>query len=258
MSNANLINKLILGDCLEVMQEIDDKSVDLILCDLPYGTTNAVWDSVIPISLMWNSYERIIKDNGVIVLTAQNPFSSLLVSSNFNWYKHSHVWKKNVSSNFQLAKNQPIKIHEDILVFSKAGFTYNAKNKATYNPIMIPRKTIIKPRKTESKNKHLVEINPRPNPSLIKRDKANLEFKLPTSIIDIPIETKDKLHPTQKPVALLEYLIKTYSQENDLVLDNCFGSGSTLVAAKNLNRQFIGIEIEEKYFNIAKKRLNIE
>ena len=242
------------GDCLIEMNKIADKSVDMILCDLPYGTTKCKWDIVIPFQPLWKHYERIIKDNGSIVLTAQQPFTACLIFSNINLFNHNWVWKKNVSSNFQLARHQPIKMTEDVLIFTKGGFTYNAKNKCTYNPIMSKRDKEQKTRKEYSKSKNLNEINYRLNPSRIKTDKIDPLLKLPINIIDIP-KTGINIHPTQKPVELMEYLIKTYTNEGETVLDNCMGSGTTGVACKKTGRHFIGIEKDEKYFEIAVSRV---
>ena len=248
MNNINLINKLILGDCLEVMKEIDDKSVDLILCDLPYGTTACKWDIIIPFDKLWGNYHRIIKDNGTILLFGIEPFSSYLRLSNIKYYRYDWVWDKKKAGNFVLGNKMPLKVHELISVFYK--------NLPTYNP----QKTDAIKKRSENPITHCVKNNSETAQTAsgdIKYSKNYEQGKLlPTSIQSFSKEYGANLvHPTQKPVVLCEYLIKTYTQENDLVLDNCFGSGSTLVAAKNLNRQFIGIEKEEKYFNIAKKRL---
>lgn len=249
------MHEVLHGDCLELMRDIPSQSINMILCDLPYGTTNCKWDSIIPFVDLWKQYERIIKKNGAIVLTASQPFTSALVMSNVRLFKHSLVWRKNVSGNFQKGKDQPIKLHEDIIIFSSAGYSYNAKIKATYNPIMIQRDKVQTARGDDRRSKHLIEINYRPNPTIIKRDKINREYKLPSSIFNIPVEMKDKLHPTQKPVALFEYLIKTYSNECDLILDNCAGSGTTGIACINTNRNFILMEKDLEYFQVIQKRL---
>ena len=233
--------KLIHDDCLNIMKTIEDSSVDMILCDLPYGTTACKWDSVIPFEPLWEQYERIIKDNGAIVLFGSQPFTSALIMSNIKLFKYCWVWNKKKSGNIFLAKYQPMKIHEDIVIFSKKTHKYN--------PIKVPRDRI-----KRSKNYGTGEAMGG------NREKENKVYeytdKNPVSIIEISNAVqKGKLHPTQKPVALLEYLIKTYTNENDIVLDNCMGSGSTGVACINTNRNFFGIELDESYFNIAKKRI---
>jgi len=230
---------LIHGDCLEVMPELPDKSIDMILCDLPYGTTACKWDVVIPFEPLWGQYKRLIKDNGAIVLTASQPFTSALVMSNVKMYRHQWVWNKNNSAGFATAKVRPFAICEDVLVFGK--------NKVNYYPIMekrgIPR---VKGGYSASDNYNLI-------PSKSK-SKSNVYY--PKNLINISnASQKNRFHPTQKPVALFEYLIKTYTNEGETVLDNCMGSGTTGVACKNLNRDFIGIEMDEKYFEIAKKRI---
>ena len=237
------LNKIIQGDCLEVMKDIDDKSIDMILCDLPYGTTACSWDTIIPFEPLWEQYKRIIKDNGAIVLTASQPFTSKLVMSNLKMFKYEWIWIKNRGSNFALANKMPIKEHENVLVFYK--------NLPTYNPIKQKRaetgkqrvKTIINP-STVSENYGGV---------VLQEGKIYGKLRLPSSWQKFNCEVG--LHPTQKPVSLFEYLIKTYTNEGDLVLDNCIGSGTTAVAAKHLKRSFIGIEILPDYVKIAKERL---
>ncbi len=230
------------GDCLELMKDIPDKSIDMILCDLPYGTTACKWDVIIPFEPLWEQYNRIIKDNGAIVLTASQPFTSALVMSNPNIFKYEWIWDKRNISNPFLAKYQPLKQHESILVFGKG--TVN------YYPIMTPRDKV---RKYKDKYGGGEAFNKKGT----GEKEYTLKFKYPKSILEYTNAIqKGKVHPTQKPVALLEYLIKTYTNENELVLDNCMGSGSTGVACVNTNRNFIGIELDEKYFKIAKERIN--
>ena len=231
-----------LGDCLGVMKEIPDKSVDAIICDLPYGTTACKWDSVIPFEPLWAQYKRIIKDNGAIVLFASQPFTSALVMSNTKWFKYKWIWNKRKAGNIFLAKYQPMKIHEDIVVFSNGS--------CNYYPIMEQREKV----KT-SKNYGTGESM---GGSKEKEDKVyTYTHKNPVSIIDVSnASQKGKVHPTQKPVDLLEYLVKTYTNQGDTVLDNCMGSGTTGVACKNLNRKFIGIEQDPSYFKIAKGRIH--
>jgi len=236
--------ELIQGDCLEKMKDIPDGSIDMILCDLPYGTTACKWDTIIPFEPLWEQYKRIIKDNGAIVLTASQPFTSALVMSNIKMFKYQWVWNKKLAGNGILAKIQPLKIHEDVLIFSKG--------KCKYFPEMT--KGIL--RKKLTSNLKVSEIN---NGDGVKKCQETYnDTYYPTSIIDFSLAglRKGRLHPTQKPVALFEYLIKTYTNESETVLDNCMGSGTTGVACKNLNRNFIGIELDLEYFKIAEKRIN--
>lgn len=227
------------GDCLEIMKQIPDKSVDMILCDLPYGTTGCKWDIIIPLDKLWEQYNRIIKDNGAILLFGSEPFSSALRMSNIKNYKYDWVWNKKQTGNPFLANKQPLKIHENIMVF----------NSSIYKPIM--RKG--KERTKGGSKKANIKI-------FGGTDIKTSSLYYPTSILDFPNcsnKTK-KQHPTQKPVDLCEYLIKTYTNENDIVLDNCMGSGTTGVACKHLNRNFIGIELDKHYFEIAKNRIESE
>lgn len=226
------------GDCLEIMPQIPSKSVDMILCDLPYGTTACKWDTIIPFEPLWKEYERIAKDNAAIVLTASQPFTSKLVASRIDWYKHHWVWVKEKGTGFQVAKHRPMMKTEDIIAFSK--------NTPRYNPQFTKRDKPIKYRypKVQSKSNPLQSYN----------DKIIIsDIKYPENVITIP--TERGLHPTQKPVALFEYLIKTYTNEGDTVMDNCMGSGTTGVSCLNLDRNFIGIEKDPDYFQIAKNRI---
>lgn len=226
------------GDCLELMKDIPDKSVDMILCDLPYGTTRNKWDSVIPLNKLWKSYERIIKDNGAIVLFSQMPFSAELVHSNLKLFKYEWIWQKDNGTGFLNAKKMPLKIHENILVFYKKLPLYNPQMRTGFKPYKC-KQGRHSTNYGAYEQGHITESNGERYPIDI------IEFK------------KDSgLHPTQKPVALLEYLIKTYTNEGETVLDNCMGSGSTGVACVNTNRNFIGYELDEKYFEIAEKRIN--
>lgn len=248
--------KLLHGDCLELMKEIPDKSIDMILCDLPYGVTACKWDTVIPFEPLWKQYNRIIKDNGAIVLFAKQPFTTLLISSNINEFRHNIVWHKDKCANFIHAKNQPRKTTEDIIVFSKegSGFVHNSKNKCTYNPQMVSRKARKRMKETE-RSKNIIDI--RGKSCAFKQGEDFIPDKsYPENIVYFKTEHKNRLHPTQKPVALLEYLIKTYTKADELVLDNCMGSGSTGIACINTNRRFIGIEKDDNYFNVASERIN--
>ena len=235
--------KFIHGDCLEIMPTLADKSVDMILCDLPYGTTACKWDSIIPFEALWKQYKRLIKDNGAIVLTASQPFTSALVMSNPKWFKYCWVWNKKKGGSPLLSKIQPIRITEDVVIFGRG--------KVIYNPIMIPRD---KP-KSRGKNKGLVSETTN---NAFTEDKIYTEY-YPKNIIEITnADQNNRLHPTQKPVALFEYLIRTYTNEGDTVLDNCAGSGTTGIAAFNTKRNAILIEKDEQYFNAAKERFDRE
>ena len=235
------------GDCLELMKGIRDKSIDMILCDLPYGTTQNKWDSIIPLGLLWEQYERVIKDNGMICLTSSEPFTNQLINSKPKKFKYYDlVWDKISTTGFLNAKRQPLRRHEQIICFYK--------KQPTYNPIMEVRG---KPRNKRSYNKKQGDGDMCYG-KFKNIESFNNEY-YPTSIIQITNAVqKGKVHPTQKPVALFEYLIKTYTNEGETVLDNCMGSGTTGVACKNLNRIFIGIELDEGYFKIAKERIGVE
>ena len=235
------------GDCLEVMDDLisQDIKVDAIICDPPYGTTACKWDTVIPFDAMWEKLNKLIKPNGAIVLFGSEPFSSALRMSNIKNYKYDWVWKKEAGSNFATVKFQPMKEHETISVFTKNG------SKTIYNPQM-------QERVGNRKGKETKTIDSGRKNSVYGTQKGFGELKVgklrnPSSVQEFKRERG--LHPTQKPVALMEYLIKTYTLENETVLDFTMGSGTTGVACKNLNRNFIGIELDEKYFNIAKERI---
>lgn len=239
------------GDCLQIMKEIPNKCVDMILCDLPYGTTACTWDSIIPFEPLWNQYERIIKDNGAIVLTSSQPFTTKLINSNIKNFKHYWIWDKEICGAFALAKKRPMIVTEEICVFA-----YNGK--VNYYPIM-----------EEALKKNIRPINKGTNVSeavpvssgIAKSDKNyNPNKRFPKNIIKYSKYNGEcnqlrRLHPTQKPVALFEYLIKTYTIEGELVLDNCIGSGTTAIACINTNRKYIGIEKDDKYIEVAKKRI---
>lgn len=229
---------LLQGDCLELMKDIPNKSIDLILCDLPYGTTKCKWDTVIPFDKLWEQYNRIIKDNGAIVLFGNEPFSSQLRLSNLKNYKYDWVWDKKRGSNFATVKIRPFNSFENIMVFYKKQPTYNPQMwKST--PYTCKQGYVGEAKQTGLYRDDVITVN-------------NGD-RYPLTILSFSKETG--LHPTQKPVALLEYLIKTYTNEGDTVLDNCMGSGSTGVACKNTNREFIGMELDEKYFNVACERI---
>lgn len=235
-------NNIYHGDCVELLPFVASKSIDVILCDLPYGTTKNKWDIIIPFESLWPHYERIIKDNGIIILFGQGLFTAKLMLSNEKLWKYNLIWEKDRPSGFLNAKKMPLRSHEDICVFYK--------NPPTYKPIMV-----------EGKENHRIgkvkgEKNCKNNNNYGEFGRIETEgtLKYPRSVHKFA-KHHPPIHPTQKPVELCEYLLKTYSNENDLVLDNCFGSGSTLIAAQNTNRQFVGIEQENVYFQLTKARI---
>jgi site-specific DNA-methyltransferase (adenine-specific) len=248
------------GDCLEEMKKIKDNSVQLILCDLPYGTTKCKWDTVISLDKLWEQYKRIlIKPYGVVVLFGQEPFTSALVSSNYKWFKYRVTWKKNKTTQFLLANYRPMKCTEDICVFSPGGAAAASRKKGNmvYNPQgLIP--VNIKKRNSQKRiGKMLNQIHHLgPNNKLISNSEYSQKFtNYPKDLIEFSIESTT-VHETQKPVKLMEHLVKTYSNENDTVLDNTMGSGTTGIACINTNRKFIGIELLDKYFELSKNRIN--
>jgi len=238
------INKIYNEDCLEGMKHIDDKSVDMILCDLPYGTTACKWDIIIPFEPLWKQYKRIIKDRGAIVLFGSEPFSSYLRMSNIKQFKYDWIWDKKLAGNGILAKIQPLKIHEMIHIFSYGG-------KVNYYPQISTGKM----RKKLTGNLKISEVNNGDGVKSCKETRNDTYY--PKSIIEFSMGNyrRGRLHPTQKSTELLEFLIKTYTLEGETVLDNCMGSGSTAIACLNTKRNFIGIEKDDKYFEIAKKRI---
>ena len=235
-----------LGDCLEVMKDIPNGSVDAIITDPPYGTTACKWDSVIDFELMWEQLNRIIKPNGAIVLFGSQPFTSALIMSNAKMFRYEWIWQKNIPTGFTMAKTSPMKLHENIIVFSNGKLTYNKKgNYLKFNPQKTKRHKPIKGYAVKSDFLNDTDFD--------KKERI-YTHKNPVSIIEYK-KVKNGLHPAQKPLALMEYLIKTYTNEGETVLDFTMGSGSTGVAAKNLNRNFIGIEQDQNYFNIAEQRI---
>ena len=239
-----MINQIIQGDCLEVMHDIPDKSVDMILCDLPYGTTVCKWDTVIPFEPLWEQYERVIKDNGAIVLTASQPFTSALVMSNPKMFKYDWCWKKSKVTGVLNAKRQPLRTKEDIVVFSKKTHTYNPQGVT-----QCKKKTGTGVSRNGIQGEATGKITQTATGKYIQK-----QTDYPRNVLEIPSEGKT-VHPTQKPVALFEYLIRTYTNEGELVLDNCIGSGTTAIAAINTGRNFIGIEKDAGYCEIARKRV---
>lgn len=234
------LNRIYQRDCIEGMRLIPDKSVDMILCDLPYGTTACKWDTLIPFEPLWQEYERIIKDDGAIVLTARQPFTTVMISSNLKLFKYCWVWNKKQSGSPHLAKYMPLQINEDVVVFGKG--------KLKYFPIM--RKGVM--RKKGGNKKGNESMNVKPHEGVFN------DLYYPTNILEIANPRMNKLHPTEKPLKLFEYLLKTYTNEGDVVLDNCMGSGTTAVACVRNNRNFIGFELEREYVEIANKRLDAE
>ena len=231
------------GDCLEKMKEIPDGSVDMVLTDPPYGTTACKWDSVIPFDLMWEQLNRIIKPNSAIVLFGSEPFSSALRMSNIKNYKYDWVWEKSIASNFALSKKQPHKKHENVLIFYK--------KQPTYNPQMMDGKPY-----TDNRTTARTGVSVGDGKSLNRNPIKNRGERYPKTVQFFNNPNHNNVHPTQKPVALIEYLIKTYTNEGETVLDFTMGSGTTGVACVNLNRKFIGIERDDKYFEIAKERIS--
>lgn len=231
-----------LGDCLELMKDIPDGSVDIILCDLPYGTTRNKWDCVIDLDALWKHYCRIIKGNGIIALFAQCPFDKVLGCSNIEMLKYEWIVEKTKATGHLNAKKTPMKAHEKVLIFYKSPGTYHPQMTEGHKAVHSYTK-----HKTDGSCYGRTRIGISGGGSTTRYPRDVLKFKWDTQ--------KSSLHPTQKPVALLEYLVKTYTNEGDIVLDNCMGSGSTGVACVNTNRNFIGIELDENYFNIAKNRI---
>ena len=238
MKHQELTMNLINEECLQAMQGIPDKSVDMILCDLPYGTTANQWDHIIPVVPLWNEYERIIKDNGAIVLFTQPPFNFKLAYPRLNLFRYEWIWVKENATGFLNARRMPLKLTENILVFYKKLPTYHPQGVIDLEePILIDK--VGNSRNYRSKHR-----------TYLKKQK-----NFPKNVLAFARD-KDKLHPTQKPVALLEYLIRTYTNEGEIILDNCMGSGSTGVACVNTGRSFIGIELDSEYYEVAKQRIN--
>lgn len=238
-----MLNEIILGDCLEVMKQIPDKSVDMVLCDLPYGTTACKWDTIIPFDRLWEQYNRVCR--GAFVLFGTEPFSSYLRLSNIKMYKYDWIWHKSKCGSAFTAKYRPMQKHETISVFGKG--------KLFYSPILKISTPYYRKRKAnngDKPNNHKLGV-------ISESETINTGFRYPETVIAFQQKWRrqDQIHPTQKPVALFEYLIKTYTNEGDTVLDNCIGSGTTAIACINTKRNFIGIEKDEKYWNIATERV---
>jgi len=246
VSGSTFVN----ADCFDVFPFIDDKSIDAIICDLPYGTTQIKWDTILPFDKLWEQYERIIKPNGAIILTASQPFTSALVMSNPKLFRYEWIYEKGQGTNYALSKKQPIKNHENILVFYKS--------QPTYNPIMVSKSD--ETLKRAKRNHYSNDIDSEHKTILVRRgDCDNNEMGYPKTVQYFKGERNNQFktnvfHPTQKPVLLMEYLIKTYTNEGDMVLDNCMGSGTTNLACIKLNRKSIGIEKEKQYYDVAVRR----
>jgi site-specific DNA-methyltransferase (adenine-specific) len=260
---------LYFGDCMEMMQKIEDNSIDLILADLPYGTTDRngkggsrifKWDSVIPLEPLWKEYKRILKRNGTVVLTADQPFTSQLVMSNLDWFKYEFIWKKSRTTGFFTANYRPMKCTEDILVFSEGGAAAASaksdRGNMTYNPQGLIEKRVKKKNSRKRLGKLLgnEDFVGKNNKMLGNSEYEQKWTNYPTEILEFPIET-GTTHPTQKPVPLFEYLVKTYSNEGETVLDNVMGSGTTGIASLNSGRNFIGIEKDENFFKLSLDRI---
>jgi len=250
-----MVNKIHLGDCLELMPKIETASVDLILCDLPYGTTACKWDSVIDLKKLWVEYKRIIKPNRPIVLFGSQPFTTMLIASNIEWFKYCWIWKKNRATGHVHAKNRPMKIHEDICVFSEGNTLHEGQSikRMPYYPqglIEVAEGTKRRTRNDAGDN------------AVMGKRKSHKETfcshtGYPTSVVEFDIEMNEqRFHETQKPLLLCEYLINTYSKEGEVVLDNTIGGGSTIIGCLNTKRNYIGIEKDEKIFNIAQNRID--
>ncbi len=249
------INKIYFEDCLEGMKRIDDKSIDMILCDLPYGTTECEWDLIIPFDKLWEQYERIIKDCGVMCLFSSQPFTSKLVMSNLKLFKYCWYYRKSRGANWVLSGYQPLKIIEEVCVFSKSASTYTKNNKnMNYYPQL---RTEFKTYKRSIHNKEQESIKPRfkNHEEFLKTSSETTSGLNPVNLLYDYVDKDERIHPTQKPISLCEYLIKTYTNENELVLDNCMGSGTTAIACLNTKRNFIGFETNEEYFQKACERI---
>lgn len=231
--------KLLQGDCLDVMRDIQENSIDMVMTDPPYGTTACKWDSVVPLNSMWDQLKRIVKPNGAIVMTASQPFTTMLIQSNIKSFKYEWIWQKSRSTGFLQAKYMPMKSHENVLVFVESGVpTYNGQKTQGHNPTNSAKGYGHSPTFGNSKERDYKGGDTSRHPKTIQ-----------------PFKSERGLHPTQKPVQLMEYLISTYTNEGDTVLDFTMGSGTTGVACKRIDRKFIGIELDQKYFNVASKRI---
>jgi site-specific DNA-methyltransferase (adenine-specific) len=248
-------NKIYQGDCLELMKQIEDKSVDMILCDLPYGTSACAWDSTIDLKKLWEQYKRVIKDNGAIVLFSQQPFTSILICSNLEMYKYNWVWEKDNGTNFLNSHYQPLKITEDICVFGKMGCSWNKQGNMQYYPQFEQGKPYTCISGKQKSDSAVVRGGAGGREEIDGHETISDGKRYPKNLIKFNRD-KEKLHSTQKPVALCEYFIKTYTTKGMLVLDNTIGSGTTALACLNTKRDFIGIEINPEFIKVAEGRLS--
>lgn len=247
------LNKLHPGDCLNVMKKIDNESIQLILCDLPYETTEFKWDKIIPFDKLWFQYERILAKNGTAVLTAAQPFTSNMIMSNLKMFKYSMVMEKKSPFGHMNAKCRPLIAHEDIAIFSKGTMANGSKNKMIYNPQNLKKVHIVEKNAIKSAKRSRYALSWKNQ----KNNYVQTQSNYPRSVIKVNNTDKSNIkHPTQKSVAVFEYLIRTFSNENDIVLDNCAGSGTTGIAALKNNRQFILIEKEREYIDLIQRRLD--
>ena len=238
-------------NCLEVMKKLPENYIDMVFCDLPYGTTQNFWDNIIPFDELWEQYNRVVKDNGAIVLTAQQPFTSKLIVSNLSCFRYEWIWEKNKSTGHLNAKKMPMKSHENVCVFYKNLPTYNPQKTTGHKPFgaVKPKDNIPEPEVKRNYNHVSKQFG----------NDGKTTDRYPRSVQKFPVinnDNKEKWHPTQKPVGMIEYFIKTYSNENDIILDNCMGSGSTGIACFNSNRKFVGVEIDKEYYEMAKARID--
>jgi DNA modification methylase len=245
MDQLSQESQLLLGDCLDLFDVIPDGSVDMVLADLPYGTTACKWDSIIPFDLLWRGYKRVCKPNAAIVLTASQPFTSALVMSNPRWFKQELVWRKNKASGHLNANRRHLTAHESIVLFSPGTPAYNPQRTSGHRPANYAKR---------------IKYTPVYGAQVSTEYEGGNTDRAPTTVVEFPVVNNDgsgdgRFHPTQKPVALMEYLIRTYTNEGDLVLDNTMGSGTTGVACVNTGRRFIGIEKEPEYFAVAERRI---
>lgn len=244
---------LFCGDCIEIMSTFADSSVDMVFCDLPYGTTQNSWDSLIPFEDLWREYRRVVKPNGAIVLTAQAPFDKVLACSNLKDFRYEWIWEKNKATGHLNAKKMPMKAHENILVFYRKLPTYNPQKTTGHKPMnaVSPRDHVPEPEKKRNYN-HVSKVLGNP---------GGTTERYPRDVLRFPVMNNDdplKFHPTQKPPALIEYFLRTYSNEGDVILDNCMGSGSTGIACLNAGRDFIGIEMDADYYQKAREWIESE
>lgn len=244
----NYKNVLFNENCLDVMSRLPDDSIDMVFCDLPYGTTQNEWDVVIPFDELWDAYNRIVKDNGAIILTAQPPFDKILACSNLKDFRYEWIWEKNKATGHLNAKKMPMKAHENVLVFYRKLPTYNPQMTDGHKPMnaVLPKDNIPEPEKKRNYNHVEKRLG----------NSGGGTTRYPRDVLRFPVINNDdplKFHPTQKPVPMIEYFIRTYSNEGDIILDNCMGSGSTCIAAKNTNRNFVGIEASEEFYKLAQE-----